>query len=208
MKKPKDSDYEFPIKRWLLGFVALAFVLMFLFPPPAAEPQVKFSGDEQFRTTAPSRIYFKNMRQVNYYKEPVKGNDSDLFRFRKFRVNDDVPLLYPVIVNNWMSSEAYIFIQRNDYPYFPEDLHIRWRTDSSQGNYHLGTPSRPAQYEFAGKIYNSLKKQHRLSIQTSKDSSYVPIFEEAQDRQHFMQVLRDYYELTEAQRTAKRQQGS
>lgn len=162
------------------------------------EPQREFTGDKQFRTTDPSRLYFNNIRSTDYYRERKPGTRIDLYRHRKLSFKDDRPVLHPVIVNNWMKDEAYIFIEKNPYRNgWSDTLTIRWsQGDTLSGYYELPLGTRPAMYEFAGKIYGAMKDKQTMEVKTAK-GNFVPILRDGNDRSTFQMVMRDYYKLTE-----------
>ncbi|MEL6926847.1 MAG: hypothetical protein AAFO94_22595, partial [Bacteroidota bacterium] len=94
--------------------------------------QKEFTGDKQFRTTDPSRLYFSNMRSGSYFNRRKPNTKVDLYTLRKFSREKERPILYPIIVNNWLQDEAYVFIERNQYDAFKDSLKIRWEADTLQ----------------------------------------------------------------------------
>jgi len=160
------------------------------------EAQKEFTGERQFRTTEPSRLYFNNIRSSNYYQEQ-QTNRTDVYRFRKFSNTANPPLLSPVIVNNWLEDEAYILFEKNEFdPGFSDTLTVKWTSSSDSGFYHLPLPNWENQYQFAGQLYESLQKNHELSIKTSA-KKFIPLLENKSNQQHFRTVINDYYRLTE-----------
>jgi len=161
------------------------------------EAQKEFTGKEQFRTTEPSRIYFNNMRSSYYYREQQPNTRIDLYRFRKFANATDRPLLSPIIVNNWMEDEAYIFIRKNEFEQgFSDTLTVKWESPADSGYYYLPLANKENQYQFAGQLYESLQKRHRLLVK-NQAQKFVPLFDDYNDKQQFRTVLKDYYRLTE-----------
>lgn len=171
--------------------------LLTLFACDVPKAQKEFKGEQQYRTTDPSRLYFKNMRSVYYFRSRKPRSKKDIYTLKRASRDRDRPLLYPTIINNWLEDEAYIFIEKNAYPYFPEDsLHIRWQSVDSTGTFALGVPTKKAQYEFAGVLYDCLRQGHQLSFESKKGDT-VSLFDRHQDRKDFLIVMRDYYKLTE-----------
>ena len=172
--------------------------LLFISACTSPEPQKEFTGDRQFRTTDPSRLYFNNIRSTDYYRNRKPGTRIDLYRHRKLSFKDDRPVLHPVIVNNWMKDEAYIFIEKNAYRNgWSDTLTVRWsQGDTLSGTYELPLGTRPAMYEFAGKIYGAMKDKQQLQVK-DKFGNFTPILSDGTDRSAFQMVMRDYYKLTE-----------
>ncbi len=168
-----------------------------LFSCDIPEAQKEFRGERQYRTTDPSRLYFKNMRSVYYFRSRKPHSKKDIYTLKRTSRDRDRPLLYPTIINNWLEDEAYIFIEKNAYPYFPKDsLHITWQSSDSTGTFTLDIPTKKAQYEFAGALYEGLRQGHQLTFESEKGET-VSLFDRHQDRKDFLIVMRDYYKLTE-----------
>lgn len=182
-----------------MKFLGIIFPILLLFTACASpEPQKEFTGDHQFRTTDPSRLYFNNIRSTHYYRTKYKPANSDLYRNRKLSFDNKRPIIHPVIVNNWMSDEAYIFIEKNEYTKgWSDTLTVRWsENDSIGGEYLLTVPSRPNMYAFAGKLYAAMKEGKTLEAKDAK-GNFAPVLEIQQDRSAFQTTIRDYYRLTE-----------
>lgn len=177
-------------KLWFLGSLLLIIACQ------SPEPQTEFVGEEQFRTTDPSLLYFKNVRSAYYYKEVEPHSKMDIYTFRKLSKTDDRPILYPKIINHWLKDEAYIFIEKGFYPYFDDTLRIQWVSDTLTGEHLLTRKTRQRQYEFAGELYRSLKEGHQMKMLNAK-KQWVPIFKDYDDKSAFIMVMNDYYKLTE-----------
>lgn len=179
----------------VFGFLTAAFTGLSCQGP---EPQKVYTGEEQFRTTDPSRLYFNNIRSTQYYRKRKPNTKMDLYRHRKLSFKDERPIIHPVIVNNWMEDEAYIFIEKNDYKGgWSDTLTVRWAVEDSIGGYfYLDVPSRPNMLEFSGKVYEALRKGRQMAAK-DREGNFIPIFEDSADRMAYQATLRDYYRLTE-----------
>jgi len=160
------------------------------------QAQKVYTSDRQFRTTDPSRLYFKNIRSMDYYNRRKPNTKIDLYTFRKFSQDTTRPILYPMIVNNWLQDEAYIFIEKNGYSGFSDSLIISWKTETEDGQFAIGLFNKPMQYEFTGELYERLLNNEILFLK-NKTGSLVPVFHNRADRLYFMTTMRDYYRLTE-----------
>ena len=176
------------------GFAVLALGLATACTSP--QPQRNFDGDPAFRTTAPSRLFFNNVRSSAYYSERRKGTELDLYRNRKFSQTQKRPLLVPVIVNDWMNEEAFLFIRPNKFEGLGDPLSVRFTGDTISGTYTLDIPNKAAQYDFATDLFESIDRGDALAVMLA-DSTFVPIYESRAERGAFLTVMRDYYRLTE-----------
>ncbi|MEL6863492.1 MAG: hypothetical protein AAFP19_03690 [Bacteroidota bacterium] len=173
-------------------------LLLFLLSACSSDQeQVQKGPKSPFQTTQPSVLYFKNMRSVNY-KQRRQEPKMDVYTFRQFTDTDSRPILYPLIVNNWLQDEAYLLIERNEFGAFADSLIVQWEspTDSS-GTFYLANTFKQQQYEFGLALYQRLKEDCSLKIKSS-DGTYVPLFDQKEDRFHYATVVRDFLRLTEA----------
>lgn len=179
--------------------ILVFFLQLLLYACHQPEAQKEFTGAQQFRTTDPSRLYFNNIRSVYYLQEQQPDTRIEFYKLRRFPQTKERPFLYPIIANNWMESEAYIFLEKNDFKEgFSDTLTIQWKSETDSGYYYLPVANRENQYVLAGQLYESLRSRHRLFIKT-KAAEFTPFFTDIDEQQQFKTVLRDYYQLTEVQ---------
>jgi len=163
----------------------------------------QFTGDQQFKTTDPSRLYFKNIRSVSYYSSRKANSKIDIYKSRKLAQTDKRPILYPMILDNWLDNEAYLFIEKNAYPQFANPLTIKAARDTTTQIFKIGVFNKKNQYAFAENIYNALNDKQALSVKT-KDGVFVPILENYQDKTNFVMTVKDYFKFIEKERKGKK----
>lgn len=184
-----------------MQFITLSFTISIFFLISACqvpEPQKVYTGEKQFRTTDPSRLYFNNIRSTDYYRKRKTNTEIDLYTHRKLSYVDSRPIIQPILVNNWLENKAYIFIEKNDFKEgWSDTLTVAWSVNDSLGGYYiLDNLTRPKMYVFAGQLYEALLSKQELKIKDKKGTFY-PIMLEAYDRKAFMITMRDFYRLTE-----------
>lgn len=153
--------------------------------------------DSRFHTTAPSRLYFNNIRSTSYEKDVIKNSRMDTYQLRQFSKANNHPILYPKIVQNWLEDEAYIFLAFNDYTGgYSDTLTIKIGDEKNENLLFFNQPTPIAQYEWAEQIHDALKKNMPLFV---RDSSrhFVPILKTGNDASSFLVTMKDYYKLTE-----------
>ncbi len=174
-----------------------AILLTFLLACSSPEAPPAKDGPAIFRTTQPSHLYFKNIRSNSYRLETQAGTRVDLYRLRSADDTNERPILYPVIADNWMADEAYIFLETNDFEAgFSDTLRVAWQSERDSGRYELAPRDREGQFRFAQQLYEGLRSGYRFRIQTA-GGDYAPLFENNRDRQNFLTTLRDYNKLVE-----------
>ena len=163
----------------------------------APRAQRDFSGDPAFRTTPPSHLFFKNVRASSYYAERPKGMELDLYRHRRFSQTAKRPMLIPVIIDDWMRDQAYLFVRPNDFAGIHDPLTVKVMRPRGDTVLTMpDVPTRPAQFAFANELYAQLLEGHRVYL-LQVDSTYLPIYEQRAERASYLAVMQDYYRLTE-----------
>ena len=150
----------------------------------------------QFRTNDPSKLYFKNIKSTAYFSTTVEPNRMEKYTYRKFDKGDEQPNLYPVIVNNWMEDEAYIFLEKNDFPDWADPLTIQVKADTATYEIEMHRAGKEHQFDFAEKLFQNIKAKNDLSVKT-KDGTFLPFLENYKNRIYYMTVMKDYYRLIE-----------
>ena len=81
--------------RLLYFFIPCLFLLGCVPPPENAASVAK-----QFRTTAPSTLYFKNIRSTNYSMQEDAETRIEYYQLKKAEVSKTRPHLLPRIAND------------------------------------------------------------------------------------------------------------
>lgn len=158
------------------------------------------TGDRRFRTTPPSLLYFKNMRSTKYTLEEQPVSRIELYKLNAYKDKVESPVLYPVIANNWLVDEAYLFLEPNDWSAgFLSPLAISTDTLWSSPVLELQPSTPQRQYELALMLYDGLIQGSSWYVAAS-DSTFVPLFEDKSDRTYFLTTVRDFLKLTDQER--------
>lgn len=176
--------------------VAGFFLICIACSPDSTERQ-KGTGDRRFRTTPPSLLYFKNMRSTQYTVEEQPKSRIELYRLSKFEIATKRPALYPVIANNWLEDEAYLFLQPNDWEAgFLSPLTLSQDTNWTAHIVQLSPPTPERQYELGMRLYNTLRRGE-LWYAAAADSTFAPVFKDGDERAYFLTTVQDYLRLTD-----------
>lgn len=171
---------------------------LFLLTKCSPAPQEKSERDV-FSTTAPSKLYFKNIRSTYYQQQQQKGTKVDLYQLRKIPTVDSRPIIYPVIADDWLNDKAFILLQTNDYKDgIADPLSIYWENGQIADSLKMGTPTFPEQLKMATKINELLANGIEIYTQ-NKQSERIMLFENYADKSNFMTIMRDYFKLVESE---------
>lgn len=179
------------------SWAVAGFFLICMACSPDSNEHQKGTGDRRFRTTPPSLLYFKNMRSTQYTVDEQPKSRIELYRLSKFETTSRYPVLYPVIANNWLEDEAYLFLQPNEWKAgFLSPLTLSQDTAWSSAALQLQPPTPQRQYELSLLLYESLK-QGEVWYAAAADSTFAPLFADGDERAYFLTTVRDYLKLTD-----------
>jgi hypothetical protein len=178
------------MKRILIFIVAVVLVSC------SVKSEKKIDTDNvTFTTTADSRLYFKNVRQIYYDREDQQNTKLEIFRFGKRNQSSAVPVINIALVNNWRYDEAYVIIEPNAYFDNADQIKINWQSKAdTTGTYVFAFGSKENHFRFANQLYESILAKHTLQLQDSTGKP-VNLFQTETDRDNFRNNMVDYYRL-------------
>lgn len=158
-------------------------------------PQADGSGSV-FRTSDPSRLYFKNIRSASYHRNTAPARGVNVYTLRAFDMDSKAPQLVPQIIDYWLEDKAYLHLMKNDPTFFADTLRVFWAEADSSGIFSLEYAGHEALYNFTGELYRKVMNRAELKVKAG-DGSFVPLFDREPYRNAFITTLRDYYRLTD-----------
>lgn len=175
-------------------FSLLVFALLYACgdTPPKHSNQPR----QLFRTTAPSRLYFKNMRSYYYNQDTKSDTRIDVYTLKAFSDDATHPILLPIIMDNWLEDEAYILLEQNAYPAWTDTLQLKWSDETQVKIITISTLTLAQHYELAKRLFDDLKQGHKIRYYTTTKEWKV-LYANQTERANFLSVMKDYYNLTE-----------
>ena len=70
------------------------------------------NGNVLFKTTAPSILYFKNIKSTKYQTNRDPKTQMDFYHPKIFAKDINQPIIYPIIVHNWLEDESYLIFEK------------------------------------------------------------------------------------------------
>ena len=180
------------------NYFSLALILAILFAHGCKVETPAMSeatNDPRFRVAAPNKLYFKNIRQIDYRQSALESNQPEVYIHADWpRQQTDHWRL--AIEDHWLVDEAYLrFIP-------PAQL-----TDSTQwiihipadqpqpAVQHLDLNSPASQYEAGKQLLQCLLTQKTISLYTEGGSHRYELFTVEADQKSGMTTLQDYFQL-------------
>lgn len=153
-------------------------------------------NDKRLSTSTPSALYFKNMRSI-YYQSAPQVQGIDLFAFKRVLEESSELSVIPVIGNNWLRDEAYIwFFDNFEEKTLHTNLRIEYDGPDGKGVLELKGDDAISHYEFAKSWFDLMKNHHTFRIQ-NEASTQNDLFKDANIKSHFSIIFSDYFRLTD-----------
>lgn len=177
-----------------MKFSVLLFLSLFLFScvPPPSNPVIV---DKRFRTTAPSSLYFKNIRSSSYTTTQDPVTRIDYYKLRQWKKQVQSPIIYPIIVHDWMNDAAYIQLQPNGFSGLAKDI-IQLKIVDKPHRLDLSKNDFAASTDLAIQIQNAIVADEIISIRTT-DSTSLILLEDRLEKNNFLTTLKDFLKLVE-----------
>lgn len=178
------------MKRIFIFIVAIAFSCNLDSGKKIEKDNAKFS------TTADSRLFFKNVRQIYYYKEIKENTKLEVYRFGRRNVAQNLPVINLALVNNWSYDEAYVLVEPGPYFDNMDRIEVEWtdKANKQSGVYRFAFGSKESHFKFASEIYESIKAKHQLLVY-NQEKQWVNLFQSETDKDNFRKTMVDYYRL-------------
>jgi len=104
-------------------------------------------------------------------------------------------IIQPIIANNWLAEEAYVLLKES--PQLPSEmLTLAYSKEEKHDTSSFSFTTRVEQYDFCKMLYTKSRSGYDIQI-LSKQKEWIPVFKNSIEKEHFQEVLRDYFRLTE-----------
>jgi len=143
-----------------------------------------------FKTGDDTELFFKNVRQSNYYLEENKAAKFNVFRHED-RLEDVAPAINLAIVINYLQDEAYLLVEPTEDLRQQEEIVVE-TTNGSE--IVLSNFSKEGMLEFVTQIYEHLLHDEQFFVLIYGDKS--PLLANTVAREAFRVTVSDYYRLT------------
>ena len=152
------------------------------------------TGNDRFKTTAPSFIYFKNIKNIKYQTNRSLKNQMDYYRPKLFMNSNNIPVIYPIIIHNWLEDESYLSFEKKNIGETAKVFVNNGVGDTTlidwPGEDYL------EQLEFVKQLENTLKVDRNIFIQELGREKTMLIYS-LTERTNFKAILQDFLNLTE-----------
>lgn len=152
------------------------------------------NGNDLFKTTAPSFIYFKNIKSLKYQSTRNPKTQMDFYRPKTFTKVLNQPIIYPVIIHNWLEDESYLVFEKKNI-----SSEARIMIMPKEGDrIVLNWPEKEyiSQLAFLRTLENHLRHGNNIEVKEAGQDTQIIKFSLNQ-RRSFSAVVQDFLKLTE-----------
>ncbi len=181
------------ISKWIV-LNTLWLTLIFLTGCQSNSVKRERTGNDRFKTTAPSFIYFKNIKSIKYQTNRSPKTQLDYYRPKLFMNSNNIPVIYPIIIHNWLEDESYLSFEKKNIGEKAKILVNQAVGDTIL----LDWPSKDylEQLEFVSQLENTLNSEKNIFIQELGKEKITLSYSLA-ERTSFRAILQDFLNLTE-----------
>lgn len=192
MAKPIKSDSVFTpelvkiIKVFGLVSIALVGLLSFF-----NDRRANNTGqDDTFRMSSSARMYFNNVRGINYEREVRRDAGMQIFRNKAFTKSNENPNLGLILILNPTKDEAYIYLEplNLDWP-------IRLRLNSASGleSHSFENGNKSDHLRYFEILKPAIENSDLIELQTA--TGWIQIWTAPKEREAIKTILEDYQNL-------------
>ncbi|MFC3416493.1 hypothetical protein [Algoriphagus hitonicola] len=173
------------LKIFGLGSILLVITLSFFDSHRASN-----SGEDlTFRVSDSARLYFLNLKAINYDREIRKDAGMTLYRHNGFLENDSVPGLHLIIIINPLIDEGYIYLEpvNLEFPFFIK------KAGSDASTIELVNGNKFDHLNQLEAILPWIESEAKLEL-VVKDQK-IPLWQSESEKDALKSTLEDYFRL-------------
>ncbi|MCS7005485.1 MAG: hypothetical protein NZM38_09180 [Cytophagales bacterium] len=158
-------------------------------------PYIKQDPPELFSTTDDSELYFKNVRQIFYYRT-TDTTQREFFRIKSMPQNNNVPLIGLCIVNHWKADKAFLLLEPNGWFVSEDSIEVLWHDAQNpliHGKIFFEQGPIYKHYFFALEIYRGILKEYKFEVR--QRNRKAPFLEDEEAREAFRITVKDFLKL-------------
>jgi len=177
----------------ILKIFGIASILLVMVLSFFNEKRADNTGDDRtFKVNSSNRLFFLNLRAINYDREARTDAKMLLFRHKERNHLENQLRLDLVIVLNSLKDEAYIYLEPQgvDWP-----LNLNASTINGSKEFILENGNISTFLSYAQTLKPWIEEDAEFSINTAK--GWVPLWEKQNEKESLKEILNDYFKLLE-----------
>ena len=174
----------------VFGLVSVVLVVFFSF---FNERRANNTGQDQaFRMSSSARMYFSNVRGINYEREVRRDAGMQIFRNKAFGDKDDNLNLSLILILNPGKDEAYIYLEpiNLDWP-----ITIRLKSTNGLEIHAFENGNKSDHLRYCKILQAAIEGSDQIELQI--DEGWIPIWTSQKEKEVIKAILEDYKNLTD-----------
>lgn len=192
MAKPINSDPTLTpelakiIK--VFGLLSIALVVFFSFFNDRRANNTGQNGT--FRMSSSARMYFSNVRGINYDREFRRDAGMQIFRNKDLKIEGKKPNLSLILILNPAKDEAYIYLEpiNSDWP-----LSLRWKSENGPEDHVFENGNKSDHLSYLEILRPAIVNSREIELQTI--DGWIPIWSSPKEKEAIKTILEDYKNL-------------
>lgn len=175
----------------ILKIFGIASILLVLILSFFNEKRADNTGvDRTFKVNSSNRLFFLNLRAINYDREARVDAKMLLFRHKERDQNEDSKSLGFVIVLNSLKDEAYIYLEPRgvDWP-----LILKASADDESKEFILENGNTSSFLAYVQEIKPWIDQDAKFSLKTKE--GWIPLWGQQEEIKSLKEVVNDYFNL-------------
>ena len=174
------------IKIFLFSALGLVLVLSFFNSYRADNT----GQDRTFRVADADRLYFLNVRGLSYDREVRKDAGMTLFRHGKRKVDEENPTFFPLIIQNPIKDEAYIYFEllHADYP-----IKIISKSAETIDSVEFSNGNNQDHFDLMKRIKPWIEADYDFELAIS--GKRFPLWSDEKEKDVLKTIMEDYFRL-------------
>ncbi|MEB2783392.1 hypothetical protein [Algoriphagus persicinus] len=177
----------------IFGLVSIGLVLLLSFFNTKRANNT--GNDTTFRMASSNRMYFLNVRAINYHRETRSDAEMLLFRHEKREIPENKPSLDLVIILNSQKEEAYLYFEpvNTDWP-----LKIRISRNGKQEEVQLQNSNNSQFLDYVRQLEPWIANDAEFEIK--QNSTWIDIWSTPKEKEALKSIVEDYFRLIDERR--------
>lgn len=194
MSKRANSDSVFTPELLritkIFGVVSLGLVLILSF---FNERRANNTGkDQSFVMTSANRMYFQNVKAIQYDREVRRDAGMTVYRHKKRILEENNPTIGLMIILNPTKDEAYIYLEPINLNW---PITLRIISSEKRKSYTFENGNKSDHLHYFQILKPAIEAGNMIEIQTS--SGWNPIWSTPKEKEALNAILEDFQNLTD-----------
>ncbi|TFV95716.1 hypothetical protein E4S40_05700 [Algoriphagus kandeliae] len=175
----------------ILKIFGAASVLLVIFFSFFDSYRANNSGeDKTFRMTSSSRLFFLNLKAIDYQREIRKDAGMTLYRHAGFSFDSEDPTAFLVLILNTPKDECYLYLEPHKVDW-PLNILAVWAENQRELNFQNG--NKFEHFRQVQELYDLIQKEADFYLIVSDQK--IPLWQSESEKEALKFTFEDYFRI-------------